>query len=133
MTMISPNLKNILRQSKFNVLPGVWSYLKVKNIPTGRHFMVTQDKDEITVVTQKEREIELDIIERNNDDRSLISLNVSVPFYSVGFLATISSAIADAGIDVLIISTYSKDYILVKQDSLIKVRSILNGLGLKEV
>ncbi len=127
------DVDEILKQSTFNVLPGVWSYLKVKKVPESNHFMITQDGFEITVVTQKDREAELDIIERNKEDRVLICLNVSIPFYSVGFLAAISSAIANDGMNILIISTYSKDYILVKRDSLDKAKNILNALGLKEI
>lgn len=94
--------------------------------------MIAQDNDEITVVTEKERVGELDTIERNKDERSLISLNVSIPFYSVGFLAAISSAIAEAGMNILIISTFSKDYILINQDSLEKAKDVLLKLDIKE-
>jgi hypothetical protein len=129
---MNTEIEKILKQSSFNVIPGTWSYLKVGSRPEGSHFLVTQDSDEITVVTKKERESELDVVERNKDDRSLISLNVSVPFYAVGFLAAVSNAIAQAGMNILIISTYSKDYILVKQEQLDKAREALTSIGLQE-
>jgi hypothetical protein len=129
---MNSEVKDILEQSSFTVIPGVWLCVKVRTVPQARHFMIAQDNDEITVVTEKERVGELDTIERNKDERSLISLNVSIPFYSVGFLAAISSAIAEAGMNILIISTFSKDYILINQDSLEKAKDVLLKLDIKE-
>ncbi len=130
---MNETLQQVLKDSTFQVIPGTWLYLKVRSAPPGDHFMVTNDGDEVTVITEKGKENELDIIERNKDDRALICLNVSVPFYSVGFLAAISSAIANADLNILIVSTYSKDYILVKSDSLEKAKKSLSELGLKEI
>ena len=126
-------LKNTIEQCSFTVMPGIWIYSRVTSAPKGKHFMVTQDEDEITVVTEKKREKELDVIERNNDEWSLISLNVSTPFYSVGFLAEVSRAIAEAGLNILVISTYSKDYILIKRDSLRLAKQTLLKLGMNEL
>ncbi len=109
-------------------------YAQVLNAPSvDKHFMVSKDADEVTVVTKEENLPELDIKERNKDFYRLIALNVSIPFYSVGFLATISQAIAEQGMNILIVSTYSKDYIMVKDDKLEKAKSVLMGLGFKEI
>lgn len=120
---------DIIKQSSFSVIEGQYVYARVDKIPTSTHFMVSQDKDEITVVTKDEMLTELSLIERNKETYSLISLNVSVPFYSVGFLATVSQAIADQGMNILIISTYSKDYILVKKGVLATATKALLTLG----
>lgn len=72
------------------------------------------------------------MIERNKDDYALIALNVSTPFYSVGFLATVSTAIAEHGMNILIISTFSKDYIMVREDKLDEARQVLIQMGFKE-
>lgn len=112
---------------------GTFVYAKVKKVPqSGDHFMVSQDKDEITVVTLEENLDSLDIVERNKESYSLISLNVSVPFYAVGFLAAVSTAIAKGGMNILIVSTYSKDYILIKKEKLDNARQTLTDLGFKE-
>lgn len=129
---MNDELKRIIEQSSFEVQDGIYVYAKVSSKPTSDHFMISQDKDEITVVTEEDKLGELDLIERNKDNYKLIALNVSVPFYSVGFLATVSSAIAKEGMNILIISTYSKDYIMVKQDKLEKSREVLLSLGFKE-
>ena len=94
--------------------------------------MVSQDKDEITVVTSEENLKDLDLAERNKEDYKLIALNVSAPFYSVGFLAAVSSAIAKKGMNILIVSTYSKDYILIKKQKLQDARQVLTSLGFQE-
>lgn len=93
--------------------------------------MVSKDKDEITVVTKSKNLQYLDLVERNKEDYTLIALNVSVPFYSVGFLAAVSDAIAKAGMNILIISTYSKDYILVKESCKAEAVAVLKKLDFK--
>lgn len=128
------NIQAIIKQSSFEVQDGRYVYTKVKSVPEiDDHFMITQDQDETTVVTKEENLGKLDLIERNKDSYRLIALNVSIPFYSVGFLATVSSAIAQQGMNILIISTYSKDYIMVKEDKLDKAKQVLLSLGFKEL
>ena len=129
---LNSKLKQVIQSSTFQIIEGTFVYTKVGKIPNGEHFMITTDKDEITVITEEGRLNELDVVERNKDSYSLIALNVSVPFYSVGFLAAISKAIAEAGMNVLIVSTYSKDYIMVRNDLLQKALQILLSLGFKE-
>jgi len=130
---MNKDLQEVIRQSSFEVQKGRFVYAKVKTVPDlGKHFMISRDKDEITVVTEEKNLSELDLIEKNKDFYKLISLNVSVPFYSVGFLATVSGAIAQAGMNILIVSTYSKDYILVREDKLQKAEEVLLSLGFKQ-
>jgi hypothetical protein len=126
------NLKKIIQGSTFKVIDGDFAYVKVASIPSGRYFMVTTDNDEITVITETSRLSELNILERNKDIYGLIALNVSVPFYSVGFLAAVSNAVAESGMNILIVSTYSKDYILIRKDKLYECRKILFTLGFQE-
>lgn len=131
---MNDELKKIIRQSSFEVQKGRFVYTKVRSAPNVKnHFMVTGDKDEITVVTREENIGDLDLIERSKDNYSLIVLNVSVPFYSVGFLAAVSGAIAKGGMNILIVSTYSKDYIMVKEERLKKAREVLLSLGFSEI
>ena len=131
---MNDEIQKIIKKSTFRVEEGRFVYAQVLNAPSvDKHFMVSKDADEVTVVTKEENLPELDIKERNKDFYRLIALNVSIPFYSVGFLATISQAIAEQGMNILIVSTYSKDYIMVKDDKLEKAKSVLMGLGFKEI
>jgi hypothetical protein len=126
------NVVDIISKSSFTLLDGIFVYAKVASIPKGNHFMISQDSEEITVVTIQEKLAQLDLIERNKDDYRLISLNVSIPFYAVGFLAKVSDAIAEEGMNILIVSTYSKDYILVKADKIDSATIALKNLGFKQ-
>jgi hypothetical protein len=130
---MNKKLEKIIRQSSFEVVEGAFIYAKVSAYPREDiHFMVSKDNDEITVVTKAENEVKLRLIEKNKEIYALIALNVAIPFYSVGFLAAVTKAIADRGTDILIISTYSKDYVLVKQTELEKTKSALKELGFRE-
>ncbi len=130
---MNQDINEIIKQSTFEVQDGIFAYTKVKSLPeAGNHFLVSQDKDEITVVTLAENLKDLDLIERNKESYKLIALNVSVPFYAIGFLSTVSSTIAKMGINILIVSTYSKDYILIKKEKLEDACQALIDLGFQE-
>ena len=73
-----------------------------------------------------------DVIEKNKDLWKLIEFKISTPFYVVGFLSTISKTIAAQGCNCLIVSTYSKDYLLVREDEFDRAKSALIGLGFSE-
>ena len=134
-TNYSKGALEIIAASTFHVEPGIFVYAKVSEMPLagGGHFLVTCDADEITVVTRHEKLESLALIERNKDDYRLIAMNVSVPFYSVGFLATVSDAIASNGLNVLIVSTFSKDYLLIKTEAFDLARRALLALGFSEI
>ena len=129
---MSDNLTEIMRNSTFNIEEGRFVYAKVRTVPKmkDRPCMVFCDEDEITVVAKEKHLKDLDLIEKNKDYYRAFSLNVSIPFYSVGFLSTISGAIAERGINVLIVSTYSKDYILVRDDRAAIVKEALIDMGM---
>ena len=108
-------------------------YAKVSRAPSIKnHFLVSKDADDVTVVTREENLSTLELIERNKFFYRLIMLNVSIPFYAVGFLATVSQAIAKEGMNILIVSTYSKDYIMIRDGKLERARSVLLKLGFRE-
>ena len=127
---MNEELQKIIKTSTFDVQNGKYVYVRAKSAPSlGDHFLITQDADEITVVTREENLYQLDVVEKNKDFYALIALNVSMPFYSVGFLATVSDAIVKQGMNILIVSTYSKDYILVREDFKDKTEAVLLELG----
>jgi len=124
----------IIKESSFKVMEGKYAYVQGSTPPARvqDHFMISTDDEEITVVTKEENLKDLSSIEKNKDSYRLFALDVSVPFYSVGFLAAISEAIAKENINVLIVSTYSKDYFLIKDNCSDKVEEILVSLGMKQ-
>ncbi len=126
-------IEKIIKESTFRVEEGRFVYAKVSKAPDmENHFMISKDVDEITVITKEEILFKLSLVECNKDFYQLIELNVSIPFYSMGFIATVSLAIAKEGMNILVVSTYSKDYILIKDDMIENAKSVLLKLGFQE-
>ncbi len=129
-----PELQRVIERSTFRLKHGKFVYAKVRKIPEhGRHFMISSDNDEITVVTLEENIKQLELEERRGENYSIIELNPSMPFYTVGLLAAVSGAIAKFGISLLVISTYSKEYVLVNEKYANAARNALSMIGLKEL
>ncbi|OGF21104.1 hypothetical protein A2Y83_00070 [Candidatus Falkowbacteria bacterium RBG_13_39_14] len=127
-------LKKIIESSTFQLKEGDYIYAKAEKINNlDNNFMISRDEDEITIITKKENSKKLDLIERNKEIYKLIALNIQIPFYAVGFLAAISNAIAAKNMNILIISTYSKDYILVKKECQSEAIKVLLSLGFKQI
>lgn len=119
-------------KSSFVISNEKYIYAKVKSVPLdGGHFMVSKDSDEITVVTTEANESKLDLIEKNDNLWRLVSLNLETPFMA-GTMATINTACFKKGLNNLIVSTYSKDYIIVKDSQVDDIREVLKALGFKE-
>ena len=117
-------------KSKVTVLPGRYAYLKLKElVPIDGHFMMTQDEDEVTVVTEEAKVAGLDYEEREGDWWKLLEFRLSLPFVGVGFLATMATTIADVGHNALIVSTYSKDCMLVRESALEECLAALREVG----
>lgn len=123
------DLKEAIPKSIVTVMNGTYVYVKtdkVENIDI--HFMVSKDKDEITVVTKKENIKDLNVLELVGDYK-LIEFKPAVPFQTVGFLAKIAKVIANQDMNILIVSTFSKDYIMIKEEELEKGLRALKDTG----
>ncbi len=131
---MNQKLKEIIASSKFRVEPGNYVYAKVSKTPNLEDcFMISKDKDETTVVLEEKDLPKVEIIEKNKDLYKLFELKVSLPFYAVGFLAAVTEAISSNGMNNLLISTYSKDYVLVRLEHEQKAKEALLNLGFKEI
>ena len=62
---MNDELKKIIEQSSFEIKDGTYVYTKVATKPNEDHFMISQDKDEITVITTGDKLGVLDLIGRN--------------------------------------------------------------------
>lgn len=84
-------------------------------------FMLFKDKWEITLVLDEEdfktvrHAIRDAKIERNF---RLLSFDVDLDFDVVGFMAQIAKILAEAGVSILPISSFSRDHVLLHQDAL---------------
>ena len=112
------DLKECIEKSAVVAKFGRYAYLKVKEPTTlDNHFMITQDDDEITVVTREENIKNLNPVEVVGFYR-LIEFKCANPFNACGFLEAISGSISKNNSCCLIVSTFSKDYCLVKEEKL---------------
>ena len=122
------NLEEIIKTSHVIVHDGRYAYMKVSEAPESPVFMISRDNDEITVVAKEEQLNALDVLDANKWWK-LLEIKVSAPFAAKGFLAAIAQTVADHDLIVLIISTFSKDYILVKEETSDKAIQALQDRG----
>lgn len=126
-------LKQVLRDSSFVVNEKDYMVLKIdKNDVKPGYFMLTHDSDETTVILSDEFYDQYTPLAEEGWFK-LIEIRVSIPFLSVGFLAEISTAIASCGLTLLIVSTFSKDYILVRKETASIAIDSLKQLGLSHI
>ncbi len=92
-------------------------------------FAVIQDKKEITVIIDQEK-IHVDDVIQMDIDWKLITFDMVLPLQTIGFLAKVTTILADERISVCAISTFSTDHILVKEQDLLKTLRKLKILGL---
>lgn len=97
------------------------------------HLMVTHDDREITVVTTDDLLGHVDVLEINRDRWMLLTIDCANPFYCVGFLAKISAVLSNGGMDILVVSTFSRDWVLVKADEADRAAELLRGIGFQEL
>lgn len=114
--MSSFELNEVIRTSDVVVHRGRFAYLKCSEKPGGSHFLVSQDSDEVTVVTN-EQHVEAVKYAESTKWFKLLEIRVSKPFIAKGFLAKISTTISAKNLNVLLVSTYSKDYALVREET----------------
>lgn len=129
--MVKPNIQQVIVKSKAIIHSGRYAYLKTTDKKLNNHFLLSQDNDEITIITE-ENNVELVKYSEIVKWFKLIEIIVAIPFYA-GFLSKIIKPIADAGYNTLIISTFSKDYILTKEQNIKEVAKILKDTGLKVI
>ncbi len=83
---IDKKLQEVINYSWFTIDEGTYAYTKVTEIKNvKKHLIITQDGDEITVVTDIKNLKNLGDYERNAEDLKLINIRCSNPFYCVGF------------------------------------------------
>jgi hypothetical protein len=109
-------LDDVVRTSTIIVHPQRYAYLKASGAVSGEHFLVTRDQDEVTVVTTESKVSDVSQISEEKWF-ALCEIRVSMPFVAKGFLAKVTRTIADVNLNVLVVSTFSKDYILVRDES----------------
>jgi len=127
-------IKEVYQLSQFSVNDAIYKYYLVSSYTEPQsHLMIVNNGNEITVVTKEENAHLLTVLDVNKENWRLINIKCGKPFYCVGFLAGISTAIAEKGIDITITSTFEYDFIFVQEDFLSEVIRIIQSLGISLV
>lgn len=131
--VIPESTEAVIRASTFAIEEEPYRYVRAAAVPrAGVHLLVTQDEVEVTVVTHERNLHHVEVIDTNPDRWALIAIDCANPFYCVGFFARITSSLSTAGIDVLAVSTFSRDYVLVKDTERDVARRTLIEVGFRE-
>ncbi|HWW62298.1 MAG TPA: ACT domain-containing protein [Thermoanaerobaculia bacterium] len=127
------DIQNIIERSTFH-RAGTYLYVRASAVRNPEsHLMVTRDDRELTVVTTEEQLEDVDVIERNPDRWTLLTIDCANPFYCVGFIAKISARLSAAGIDILVVSTFSRDWVMVKDEDADLAATLLREIGFHEL
>ncbi len=128
--MIPLSTQQVISGSDFYIEPDIFYYIAALDVKTPElHRLICRDDKEITVVTTEAGLTDLTIQSQNQEQWRLLVINCANPFYCVGFLQSISSAMTAAGLDILLISTFSRDYVFVAQQHLAQAVVILQNIG----
>lgn len=116
---------------RLRMLPDRLTVCKVMGLSeidlTGDLFFIGRTDDEISLVT-KTKDAPVSATEREDGWRGFYIDGV-LDFSLVGILAGITGVLAEAKIGIFAVSTYNTDYILVKEESLVKALRALKEAG----
>ncbi len=130
---IPPSTLDVLRRSSFRIEPEPYVWVRAGRVDRPeRHLVVVRDIGETTVVTLGRNLDGVEVLERNRDLWLLLSIDCANPFYCVGFFAAITAALAVRGVDILVLSTFSRDHVFVKEGEREAAREALIEIGIRE-
>jgi uncharacterized protein len=140
-TSSAETIEQLLRQTKIEVAPATyaivglrdqdWNYLLQSPELSPRSdspFMIFRDQREVTLVIEEadwqriRHEVRDAKVEHNY---RLVTLDIELPWNTVGYLARVSELLAAAGISLGALSSFSRDHLLIKQDDLAKALRVL--------
>lgn len=129
----SERLKEVIKVSWFIITKERYVYTSVKKISyPEKHLMIINDGHELTIVTEENNLHLLGEYEANKERWRLLNVRCGNPFYCVGFIAYITNALAEHGIDIVITSSYSNDLILVMDKDLNASIKVLTEIGFEQ-
>jgi hypothetical protein len=125
------NSSNFIKNCRFHIWKENFAIVKAKRTCPDA-FTTVIDKNEITLVIEQGKINKKEVIAIEKDWK-VLTFDMVLPFGLVGFLATVSKALADEGIGIYVISAYSTDHILIKEKDLGRAEKKLRKLGCKVV
>ena len=135
MKEVSPALQKTIEQSPFVLHPLRYAVLQVAECSNPQpHFLVTHEAEEISVITTEDKlEMLTPQILKQQRWFRLLEFKMSTPFETPGFLAAIASKLASHQLNILLVSTFSKDWLLLREEDLETGLSSLQELGFQQV
>jgi hypothetical protein len=114
---------------KFSVDPSKYTIVKLDSVPhlSDKIFSVIKDQNEITVVA-KEGFVSQPISVEGFFRR--ITFDVAIPYDLIGFVAHVSTLLANKNVPILVYSAYSTDHLFVKEEDLRRTVEALEQDGM---
>lgn len=102
---------------KFSVDPSKYTISKLDSVPTStdKIFAIIKDQHEVTVVA-KEGFVSQPIAVEGFFKR--ITFDVALPYDLIGFVAYVSTLLANANVSILVYSAFSTDHLFVKEEDI---------------
>jgi len=128
------SIHELLRETRIQVAPATYVVIGLRHQDWQRllespelspradaPFMILRDAHEVTLVIEEEdwrriRHAARDA--RTEAGYRLVTLDIELPWSTVGYLARVTEILAAAGISVGALSSFSRDHLLIKQDDL---------------
>lgn len=139
--MMAECVSELLRQTRITVAPATyvimglshqaWKQL-LENPELSPNadalFMIFRDQHEVTLVIEEDDWGRIRHAARDaNVERGfrLLTLDITLPWNTVGYLARVTALLADEGISIGALTAFSRDHLLIKQDDLGKALRVL--------
>jgi hypothetical protein len=128
------NVEELLRLTKVEVSPSTFHLVGLRHEDWARllenpelsprgsaPFMLLRDEHEVTLLLDETdwrtmRHAVRDA--RTENDFRLLTFDIEIDWKTIGFLASVTQILADAGISCGALSAFSRDHLLIKQDDL---------------
>lgn len=126
-------IKDILRKMKIKTLDGNYTIVSLPpgTQTQGKIFALINGNDETTIIAEESEWKKISGRFKDFKEEKefrIVLLNINLGWDTVGFLSTITSALAKESISVGAFSAYSKDYLLIKEKDIKKAEKILENL-----
>jgi uncharacterized protein len=134
-------ISELLRQTRIDVAPAtyvvtglshqVWAQLLENPELSPRAdapFMIFRDHQEVTLLIEEDDWSRIRHAARDAKvERGfrLVTLDIALPWNTVGYLARVTALLADAGISIGALTAFSRDHLLIKQEDLGKAMRVL--------
>lgn len=133
-TAAVPSVAELLRETKVEVAPATYVVIGVTlqdwqrllenpelSPRTDAPFMIMRDAHEVTMVIEEDdwRRIRHAVRDaRSEAGYRLVTLDIQLPWTTVGYLARVTEFLAAENISVGVLSSFSRDHLLIKQNDL---------------